>query len=479
MRAAAVLLGLSAFAVFEGLCRITGWGAESAATSDFAEFADKRPLFVRSDDSAEFQVADNRRLYFAKESFPAVKQANEFRIFVFGGSTVQGRPFSISTSFTTFLEIALRQINPSIKWEVINCGGISYASYRLLPIVKECLNYQPDLYIVCSGHNEFLECITYTDARHASGILADSYGRLNQLNSFHLLQNAFNFVTRKPPSTDTPNFLSNEVDAMLDHQGGLDAYHRSALHAEEIELGFESNLVRMIAIADAANVPLMFIAPPSNLRDCPPFKSEFSAATDATTQQKISEKLNQAFELISTDTTSAVRLLISATEDDPAFAISWYQLGRALIQQNRIEEAHAAFIRARNEDVCPLRMTSDLKTTLLNVASSYQIPLMDAEKLLSARSRNGIPGDAVLVDHVHPSFGSHQNIAMALIDMMEANNWIEIINSEWRIAATSDFENHVQSLENMYFLSGRRTLETLKLWTQGRGDGPPLSQQHK
>ena len=67
MRAAAVLLGLSAFAVFEGLCRITGWGAESAATSDFAEFADKRPLFVRSDDSAEFQVADNRRLYFAKE----------------------------------------------------------------------------------------------------------------------------------------------------------------------------------------------------------------------------------------------------------------------------------------------------------------------------------------------------------------------------------------------------------------------------
>ena len=56
------------------------------------------------------------------------------------------------------------------KVEVINAGGICYASYRLLDLVDECLNYEPDLIIVMCGHNEFLE------PRH--------YGNLQTKNSW-------------------------------------------------------------------------------------------------------------------------------------------------------------------------------------------------------------------------------------------------------------------------------------------------------
>ena len=113
-RVVSILLGLSVFILFEGVCRITGWGAEPPSTSAFAEFATIRPLFERTADGQRYQVAANRRLFFAEESFAAEKQPREFRIFVFGGSTVQGRPFSIPTSFTTFLEIGLRHADPSV-----------------------------------------------------------------------------------------------------------------------------------------------------------------------------------------------------------------------------------------------------------------------------------------------------------------------------------------------------------------------------
>ena len=31
------------------------------------------------------------------------------------------------------LELSLRAARPEREWDVINCGGVSYASYRLVP----------------------------------------------------------------------------------------------------------------------------------------------------------------------------------------------------------------------------------------------------------------------------------------------------------------------------------------------------------
>ena len=87
-----------------------------------------------------------------------------------GGSTVQGRPYAIETSFTTWLELNLRTADPRYQWEVVNCGGVSYASYRLVPILRELLAYEPDLFIICTGHNEFLEDRTYASVKARSGV---------------------------------------------------------------------------------------------------------------------------------------------------------------------------------------------------------------------------------------------------------------------------------------------------------------------
>ena len=51
--------------------------------------------------------------------------------------------------------------DPSRKWEVINCGGISYASYRIAMLMEELIRYQPDLFVIYNGENEFLEHRTY------------------------------------------------------------------------------------------------------------------------------------------------------------------------------------------------------------------------------------------------------------------------------------------------------------------------------
>jgi hypothetical protein len=185
-RLLAVCLGLSFFVAIEGLLWLVDAGHPDLTDDPFVGFSDQQPLFVKSADSREMTISPARLRYFAPDSFPLKKSPGTTRIFCLGGSTVQGRPFSKQTSFTTWLQLALKSgsTDQKTKWEVVNCGGVSYASYRLVPILEECLNYEPDLFIICCGHNEFLEDRTYGSIRDQSPLVTTSHNYLSRLRSY-------------------------------------------------------------------------------------------------------------------------------------------------------------------------------------------------------------------------------------------------------------------------------------------------------
>ncbi|MEX0676367.1 MAG: hypothetical protein WD063_04790, partial [Pirellulales bacterium] len=134
-RCLAVLVGLSPLVACEGFCAVFDWGRPGLHDDPFVGFRSVVPLFVLNEDQTRYEIPKARQAYFRPDSFAAKKAPDEFRIFCLGESTVQGNPFTIETSFTTWLEISLRAADASRSWEVVNCGGISYASYRLVPIL--------------------------------------------------------------------------------------------------------------------------------------------------------------------------------------------------------------------------------------------------------------------------------------------------------------------------------------------------------
>src|SRR5688500_13227058 len=177
-----------------GLFEAVGWGLgggkPSHAEDPFVGFREIHPLFEADEDAGQYAIPPARLNFFAPESFPIQKGENTFRIFCFGESTVHGHPWTTDTSFTTFMELGLKEADPSRDWEVINCGGVSYASYRLTPIVQECLNYQPDLFILCVGHNEFLEDRTYSHIKNTPAILAVPQKLFSNLRTYTLFREA-------------------------------------------------------------------------------------------------------------------------------------------------------------------------------------------------------------------------------------------------------------------------------------------------
>lgn len=482
-RLGAVALGFGLLLLLECFCAAMGWGELRLDDDPYVEFTAVRPLFERTADGQQFVTSAARRRYFKEDRFDARKPSDEFRIFAVGGSTVQGNPFSTETSFPAYLQIALTQASPDRKWNVVNCGGVSYASYRLLPVMRECLQYEPDLFIFCEGHNEFLEDVHYADVRQTSVVTRTLFATINQLRCFRVLRQSVLAWLQTPGQRSRPDspqlelqrpLLPEEVDTLLDHDGGLDVYHRNDQHASAVVQHFQANLERMVAMCRQHAVPLMMVLPPSSLQDCPPFKSEFSASLSEEQRSFLNQRLLEARAAATQSVPKSIELAKNAVEMDPRYALAWYELGMLQMADRRWDEAESSLRRARDEDICPLRMTSPLEAAMEHVAARSGVPLINAHQLLKARCSPGIVGLNALVDHVHPSFVSHEDIAIEIADRMQLAEMFVAQNDVWKQATHEECQALLQQLDNLYFLRGQRALVNLRLWAAGRSGGPPL-----
>ncbi|MBW3597494.1 MAG: SGNH/GDSL hydrolase family protein [Planctomycetes bacterium] len=449
------------FLVAELFLRAMGWGRAQDYSDPFVGFADIHPLFVRSDDGERYEIPPARQDFFRPDSFAAQKTADEFRIFCLGGSTVQGNPYGIETSFTTWLELSLQAADPGRSWEVVNCGGISYASYRLVPILEEVLGYEPDLIIVYSGHNEFLEDRTYEQIRRRPAWLAAANRAAIRSRLYNVARHALMEGTQ---DADPPE-LPAEVDAVLDHYGGLDEYDRDDARRDAIIADYELNLRRMIELAGAANVPVILCNPVSNLSHCPPFKSEHRDDLSANEQMQFDALWQKA--LAESEPARQEELLRQAVQLDPRHAAVRYHLAQVLELRRQYGKAKQQYVRAKDEDVCPLRMLEPMHAALFALAEEMRTPVVDVRRLIEAASPHGIPGEKLLIDHVHPRIRGHKMIAGALVEEMTRLGFVRPATG-WTDERDQAYRRHVESLEYGYFVRGEEHLHGLRLWTQGR-----------
>src|SRR5690606_27327237 len=151
--AGAALCGLLPLLGLEAGLRLAGVGDEITYQDPLVGFSRVSPLCERDDDAGVYRTARSHQAAFEEQQVSIQQPASGIRIFCLGGSTVRGRPYTTESAFARWLQIELAARDPDHNYEVVNCGGLSYASYRLSRILEEVLAYEPDLIIVATGHN--------------------------------------------------------------------------------------------------------------------------------------------------------------------------------------------------------------------------------------------------------------------------------------------------------------------------------------
>ncbi len=416
-RAIAVGVGVLPLLLVELALSLFGLGEPGTAADPLAGFSRVHRLFERVADSDEYRTSPSRGLFFGEQRFAVSKPDDGFRVFCLGGSTVRGRPFTTETSFTRWLELELAGRVPGRTFESVNCGGLSYASYRLLPILHEVLAYEPDLVVVATGHNEFLEDRSYRDIKSRSAVAAWIEDQALSLRTVTLVRSAFQ--PKNGDREDQPG-ESLEVEARLDELSGYASYHRDDRWRKSVVAQYEDSLRKMVAACKVARVPLVLVRLGSNLRDCPPFKSEhgsdFSPEVEAVWQRAFDDAAEDEHEGRFAEALAAYR---RAEEHDDEFALLFWRMARVLDRLGRFDEAGVAYRRARDLDICPLRMIGELDQRLVRVAGDTKTVLVDAAAAGEAASREGIPGYDWFMDHVHPTIFGHQQIAGLIVEDLD------------------------------------------------------------
>ena len=222
----------------------------------------------------------------------------------------------------------------------------------------------------------------------------------------------------------------------------------------------------MLAACKLKDVPVHLVSPVSNVRECPPFKSEPAPHLKAAEL----EAFQVAWELAKqgNDLGAAKAAALEALKLDPEHAGANFVVGRILDEQGSPGEAAEYLWRALDSDVCKLRAPREVVEVVHRVADELAVPCLRAQELFESRSRDALVGEQWLVDHIHPSVEGHQLLGEALADqvLVQHSDWVQ--NGDWRESIQTRFTEHLSGLGGAYFVRGQQRLEGLRLWTEGR-----------
>ncbi len=463
--AAAVLLALLPLVLLEGGLRAFGVGKDRGAEADAAGFG-RSSLFELDAEEEVYRTARHRLLFFGAQQFAAKKPAKTFRIFGLGGSTVYGHPYEAGTCFLKWLELELAGRDSTRAYESINCGGISYASYRLTKVLDEVLQYEPDLIVIATGHNEFLEDRSYRAEKKRSPLVRWAVDQGDKLRTVTVARRLLRGGPEESNEEEDDSGLKREVDTRLDAQSGYGSYHRDEKWRQSVIGQYEESVRAMVRSCRDAKVPLILINLGENLRDCPPFKSEHRNDLAARPLQKWQELFDRASGVDDSSPAQALDLYRKAEAIDDQYALLAFRMARLLDVLGDARQAAGYYQKARQLDICPLRMVSELHERLKRVAKETSTPLIDAEALVAGMSPEGIAGNNCFMDHVHPDFKQHQELGRLLADEVETMGLVSANRSWTDSQRRRAYRLQFRRLGPAYLANGRRRVGWLENWAR-------------
>ncbi|MEW6273119.1 MAG: SGNH/GDSL hydrolase family protein [Thermodesulfobacteriota bacterium] len=428
-----LLAGLLTVVALEMALRLLGIGGGVPRYDPFAGFSRTVPMFepvTLADGTPGFRTAAARRLKVPQE-FPASKPPGSFRVFVVGESSAAGVPYSVWYAFSTFLEQRLRAQLPELQVQVVNAAVSGYASRRILAVVEELARYQPDLLIVYAGHNELGERRYYAHLVEMDPRLFRLWEWLAQTRLYAVAsQMPIIGVKHEPPRFDFRDLENSfQMFAVLS-RNALGAYPT----AREVAWGEEHyrlNVEKMVEAMQAVGVPVMLVTLGQDFADWAPGVSVHRPDLTEQDRRAFDDLVAQGDRLAPTDCPGAIAAYRRALLVDDAYADLHYRIATCERRSGKFAAARDAYRRASDLDRVPHGAPSSYNDVLRDIARRYGTMLADADRMFEQASPDGLVGQSLFVDFVHPNVHGHVLLARFLAEEMRRAG-LPVPGDRWR-----------------------------------------------
>ncbi|MFN0157724.1 MAG: tetratricopeptide repeat protein [Bacteroidota bacterium] len=398
------------------------------------EYGGNLDLVVRTDFGGREYYRINRtvgRRYFAhsvtgipepaEDVFEIHKRKNTIRIFCLGESTMAGFPYEFHATVPSFLKDRLDSLLPDHHLEIINVGLAAVGSFVVKDFVDELAQYQPDLYVIYMGHNEFYGAFGVGSSVGVSG--GAWMNRLHlALLQFKTYQAMRDLLASLSPTAISPEksrgtLMSQMVGEQIIPYHG-DVYNRS----REI---FKENLERIIASTREQNVPIIFTSLVSNLKDQKPFAPIFAEATSDSSRAHCQSLLTQSESLLeSGNASTAEQKSLTALALDCTYAATHFMLGRISLALQDFGTAREQFVMAKDFDALRFRASTEFENDLIAVCKANGVPVARADSAFLHASPDGIVGTNLILEHLHPNIDGYFLMAKTIANTIRHSHLV-------------------------------------------------------
>lgn len=385
-----------------------------------AGYGGRPPLFVAYDPAPEYLVPNPSigLRYFPGSNDPprpptdifrADKSPGSLRLFVQGASSAAGFPYSYGGAFSKMLEERLTRQYPDREVEVVNTAITATNSYTLLDLADEIIAQQPDAVLIYVGHNEFYGAYGVGSAVLAGRVPAITRGYLwmTRLRAVQLVRSLVG-----PPAGEGKEPWSART--LMERMAAEQSIPLGSGLRESGVRQFRSNLRRLLEKYRNAGVPVFIATVASNERDLPPFSG---APEDEDARGAFASRLAQVRAALGAgDTVGGILLLRQGVLDQPLAADPRFALATTFDRIGQYDSALVHYSGAIDLDRLPFRAPSAVNEVIRDEARRADAILVDALGRLRRASPQGIIGNELILEHVHPNIQGQFLISEAFLD---------------------------------------------------------------
>ncbi len=404
--------------------------------------------------------------------FEIKKSKTTKRIFCLGESTMAGFPYEYSATAPSFLHDRLTTLLPGYNIEVINVGLSAVGSFVVKDFIDELMSYEPDLFIVYVGHNEFYGAYGVASSVAIKGgpWLTRLTISLLKFKTFLMLRDAYASLQKKltPEASKQNSSLMGEMVGKQYIPYNGEVYHE----AREI---YRENLAAIINEAQSHSIPIMFSTLVSNIRGQAPFQGIFAEGTSEAQRDRWQELIVAGDSSTAhNNLTEAIQSYTIATRIDTLNATAFYKLGLALYTTGRYDDAKIALIRAKDLDGLRFRATEEFQYELIDLCRSQGVPLARVDSAFEMNSPQHMIGTELILEHLHPNINGYFLMAKVFCQAIaQCNLLVQPTEWNWNLDKRDAEYMEMSTVTNFDREVGRIKVELLtKRWPFNTGQTP-------
>ncbi len=300
---------------------------------------------------------------------------------------------------------------------MINTGITAVCSYTLLDLADEIAGIDPDAVVLYAGHNEYYGVLGVGSSQRLgrfSGLIR-FYHKMNKLRLVRVIRKTHAAISGKKSADVISSPNKTLMERMVLER---EIPFGSRLYKQGVDQ-FRTNISMLAGVYRKEEIPLFICTVASNIKDLEPFLS---------------------------------------ADADSISAESHFDQAEMYLGEELFDKAKKQFSIARDYDLLRFRAPSEFNEIIWKVAAEQDATVVDIKEVFEDNSPDGIIGEELLTEHVHPNIQGYFLISDACYNAIYQSgivkDWEHVISSE---AARKSLP--VTEVDSIYGLIGIRVLK--------------------